>query len=420
MNLYFFSFGCKVNQVEFENLKIEALGYNINITNDLNIADAVVINSCAVTEQAVQKLKNFLKKIKKNNSNAKIFVTGCAAELKKDGLKDDFADFVITNAGKSDLLKYISKQQDFLKSIAFEDTFQNTGVPGSFDKTRGFLKIQDGCDDFCSYCIIPSLRGKPRSKPVESVIEEFKILLEKGYKEIVLVGIHIGKYGYDLNVSLTDLLKELIKIEGNYRIRLSSLEVTEISEELIDIIKNNQDRICPHFHIPLQSGSDEILKKMNRNYLALDYINTIKNIRAKIPDATIGSDVIVGFPGESDENFKESINTLEDAIVSYLHVFPFSLREGTDAYLMSDKIDEYIINDRAKHLRKYGEAFKFNAAKKFAGKSMRVLTEKNNKGLTDHYFQVKFNENVDANRFVTVKIFGVQIDGVLAGVKINE
>ncbi len=420
MNLYFFSFGCKVNQVEFENLKTEAVEHNINIVNDLKIADAIVINSCAVTEQAVQKLNFFIKKIKKNNPKAKIFVTGCAAELEKKNLKNNSVDFVITNAGKSELFKFISEERDFFKSVVFEESFNDIGKAGIVDKTRGFLKIQDGCNSFCSYCIIPYLRGKPRSKSIEKVISEFKTLLEKGHKEIVLVGIHIGKYGYDIQTSLCDLLKEMVKVKGEYRIRLSSLEVTEISNEIVDLVKANRSKICSHFHIPLQSGSDEILKKMNRDYLAKDYIERINLIKEKIPDATIGSDVIVGFPGETAEDFEQTIRTLDSAVVSYLHVFPFSPRKGTEAYEMNNQVDEKIITERAKRLRQYGEAYKFNAAKKFAGKTVRVLTEKNNKGLSDHYFQVKFQQNMETNKFINAKIFGVQIDGVLAGVDTNE
>jgi threonylcarbamoyladenosine tRNA methylthiotransferase MtaB len=420
MNLYFFSFGCKVNQVEFENLKMEAILNNINITKDISIADFIIVNSCAVTEQAVNKLIFFIKKMKKNYPNAKILVTGCAAELKKEELKNNFVDLIVTNAGKSNLLSYIKEQKDFLKSVAFEEKFENVGIAGSLDKTRGFLKIQDGCNSFCSYCIIPTLRGKPRSKQIDEVKDEFKTLLQKGFKEIVLVGIHIGKYGLDLNVKLYDLLKTLVKIKGDYRIRLSSLEVTEISEEIINLIKNNPTKICRHFHIPLQSGSDTILKRMNRDYLSKDYINTVKKIKYKIPEVTIGSDVIVGFPGETEENFKETLNTLEEAAISYLHVFPFSLREGTKAFEMDNKIDERVISERAKILRKYGEAYKFNAAKKFANKTLRVLTEKNNKGLTDNYFQVIFPKDIEKNQFINAKIFGVQIDGVLAGVNTNE
>jgi threonylcarbamoyladenosine tRNA methylthiotransferase MtaB len=420
MNLYFFSFGCKVNQVEFENLKMEAILNNINITKDISIADFIIVNSCAVTEQAVNKLIFFIKKMKKNYPNAKILVTGCAAELKKEELKNNFVDLIVTNAGKSNLLSYIKEQKDFLKSVAFEEKFENVGIAGSLDKTRGFLKIQDGCNSFCSYCIIPTLRGKPRSKQIDEVKDEFKTLLQKDFKEIVLVGIHIGKYGLDLNVKLYDLLKTLVKIKGDYRIRLSSLEVTEISEEIINLIKNNPTKICRHFHIPLQSGSDTILKRMNRDYLSKDYINTVKKIKYKIPEVTIGSDVIVGFPGETEENFKETLNTLEEAAISYLHVFPFSLREGTKAFEMDNKIDERVISERAKILRKYGEAYKFNAAKKFANKTLRVLTEKNNKGLTDNYFQVIFPKDIEKNQFINAKIFGVQIDGVLAGVNTNE
>jgi threonylcarbamoyladenosine tRNA methylthiotransferase MtaB len=230
MNLYFFSFGCKVNQVEFENLKEESSKKGFNVVNSVEKADIILINSCAVTNKAVKKINYYISKIKKQNPSLKIAITGCVADLKKKSLKEKGVDFVITNAGKHSILDYILNNKDCFEDISSLDTFEEVGISGMRDKTRAFLKIQDGCDSYCSYCIIPSLRGKPRSKNIIKIIDDFEALISKGFKEIVLVGIHIGKYGIDIDSSLHDLLKNLINIKGNYRIRLSSLEVNEISD----------------------------------------------------------------------------------------------------------------------------------------------------------------------------------------------
>jgi threonylcarbamoyladenosine tRNA methylthiotransferase MtaB len=419
MNLYFFSFGCKVNQVEFENLKEEATLRDFQITNNLNDADIVLINSCAVTDKAVKKFNYYISKIKKQNPNIKIAVTGCVADLKKYKLKEKNVDYVITNAGKHSIFDSILAEQDCFKDISDLDTFEQVGKLGMKDKTRAFIKIQDGCDSYCSYCIIPSLRGKPRSKSLDAIKNELKELVKQNYKEIVLVGIHIGKYGIDINSSLYNLLEELAKIEGNFRIRLSSLEVTEISDLLINLIKENREKICPHFHIPLQSGSDYILKQMNRTYTVQDYLSIVSKIKDSIPDVIIGADVIVGFPGEIDQNFKETISNIEKSKLDYLHVFSFSVREGTKAYYMDNKIEKKVIDERAKILRSESDSLKFSSAKKYAGKTLRVLTEKNNKGLTDNYLSVEFIKPQEINTFVTAKIFSVQIDGTLAGEVIN-
>lgn len=420
MKLYFFSFGCKVNQVEFENLKTEAGKYAMEVVDTVNESDAVVINSCAVTDKAVRKFETYISRIKHSNSNIKIFVTGCVAELKKDQLKNIGVDLVITNAGKSSIFEFIKNEEDCLTSISELDTFEQVGSAGAKDRTRAFLKIQDGCDAYCSYCIIPSLRGKPRSRKLESVVEEFLILLEKGYKEVVLVGIHIGKYGDDIGSSLFLLLKELAVLDGDFRIRLSSLEVIEISSELIRLVKDSHGKICPHFHIPLQSGSNTILKAMNRTYTIETYLKIVSEIRESIPNVVIGADVIVGFPGETDAHFDECLHTIEKAMVDYLHVFSFSEREGTRAAKMENKVDQKIIDKRAKKLRLDGESYKFNSAKKYFGKTVRVLVEGGNKGLTDTYFNVRFIKDQSKNKFVNAKIFGVQIDGGLAGEVIDE
>lgn len=420
MKIYFFSFGCKVNQTEIENLKSEAVLKGFEVTDAIESSNVVLINSCAVTDRAVKKFDQYISKIKRKYPYVRVVVTGCVADLKKSDLKKGQIDQVITNAGKASILSHLTDMTDCFNDIDELDSFEPVGKAGVADKTRAFLKIQDGCDALCSYCIIPSLRGKPRSRTVASVKAEFEELLSFGYKEVVLVGIHIGKYGMDTDSSLLLLLKELMMISGDYRVRLSSLEVMEVNDELIDLIAESGSKICPHFHIPMQSGSDTILARMNRNYSSQTYLDTVRNIQEKLPNAVIGADVIVGFPGETDELFNETVRTIEKSGLDYLHVFSFSEREGTLAVNMEGKVASAEIEKRAKKLRSEAESFKFNAGKRFFGKTVRVLIEKENKGLTDQYLSVKFLKDIERNTFVNAKIFGVQINGELAGEVIHE
>ncbi|MCB4205334.1 tRNA (N(6)-L-threonylcarbamoyladenosine(37)-C(2))-methylthiotransferase MtaB [Deferribacterales bacterium Es71-Z0220] len=411
MKIYFYTQGCKVNQVETENLKLDAETKNISIVNTIEDSDIVIINSCAVTDNAVKKFKTFIKKTKTKFPDKKIAITGCGADMLKEKGKD-LADLVITNSGKADIFEYIIKEKDNFNDIETIEHFEEFNENLVRDKTRGYLKIQDGCDAYCSYCIIPSLRGKPRSRKIESVISAFRSFIANGYKEIVLVGIHIGKYGKDINSSLKDLLKELSEIEGRYRIRLSSLEVNEIDDELIHLILTN-NKFCPHFHIPLQSGSDKILTRMNRNYSKNEFIQTVKKIKRINPDAIVGGDVIVGFPGEGETEFEETKQTIFDAGLNYIHVFPYSEREGTKAVTMPDSVPVKIRNERARHLREIAESLKFNFAKKFFGREVEILVEKDNKGLTNNYLEAEILTNEVRNTFIKGKVISVTFDGNL-------
>lgn len=411
MKVFFYTQGCKVNQVETENLKLDAESKNICVVNTIDESDIVIINSCAVTDNAVKKFKNFIKKTKTNFPDKKIAITGCGADMLKEKGKD-LADIVITNSGKTNIFDYILKEKDNFEDIEFVEHFEEFSENLVKDKTRGYLKIQDGCDAYCSYCIIPSLRGKPRSRKIESVIAAFKNFIASGYKEVVLVGIHIGKYGKDINSSLNDLLKELVKIDGDFRIRLSSLEVNEINDELIHLILTNK-KFCPHFHIPLQSGSDKILKLMNRKYTKNEFIQVVRKIKQINPDAIVGGDVIVGFPGEGESEFEETKETIFNAGLNYIHVFPYSEREGTKAVTMPDSVPIKTRNDRAKQLREISESLKFNFAKRFFGKEVEVLVEKGNKGLTGNYLESEILTEEVRNTFINGRVVSVTFDGNL-------
>jgi threonylcarbamoyladenosine tRNA methylthiotransferase MtaB len=411
MKIAFQTFGCKVNLVETENLKSRTGREGFTYVQSIDDADIIVVNSCAVTDHAERKSRNFIKKLKKKYPSKKIALTGCLAELAKE---DCNADFVVTNAGKDNIFNYIKKGEDCITPIEAIDHYDESDVTGILDKTRGFLKIQDGCDDFCSYCIIPYLRGKPRSKNEHMIIDEFVRMLNNGFKEIVLVGIHIGKYGIDTGSSLFHLLKQLIEIDGNYRIRLSSIEINELSEDLIQLV-TQEYKICKHLHIPLQSASNRILKLMNRKYTFEQFLSKITYIKSISPDVTIGSDVITGFPGETDEDFNNIYDNIYYAPIDYLHVFPYSDRKGTVAERMENKLDEKIKSARSEKLRRLGEAKRFNLAKKSFGKNVRVLTEKDNRGLTEYYLEVYFNRSIKSNIFVDARVIGIASDGCLIG-----
>jgi len=412
MKIAFHTFGCKVNLVETENLKEKANLEGFKYTDSIEESDVIVVNSCAVTDNAEKKSLHYLKKLKQKFPEKKIVLTGCLAEMKKDLIKD--ADILVTNIAKDEIFKYIKENKHQLTPINELDYYKESFPNAIVDKTRGFLKIQDGCDAFCSYCIIPNLRGKPRSKSEEIIIREFSQLVDKGFKEIVLVGIHIGKYGIDTNTDLKKLLKKLIQIDGNFRIRLSSLELNEIDQEMIEIILNS-DKICKHLHIPLQGSTNKILKLMNRHYTFEKFASTVEYLKSRNEFLTIGTDVITGFPGETEEDFAIGYDNLLKLPISYMHVFPFSERKGTKASILPDKVSNEIKKKRSGMLRDLSESKRFNSAKRLFGTVQKVLAEKDNRALTDNYFEVCINEEIEANSFLNVKIIGVSMDGTLFG-----
>ncbi|WP_303851221.1 tRNA (N(6)-L-threonylcarbamoyladenosine(37)-C(2))-methylthiotransferase MtaB [Seleniivibrio woodruffii] len=415
MNIYIYTFGCKVNQVESENIVNNAEKHGFTPVTNIDEAELVVLNSCAVTENAEKKFRNLIKKLKKDNPSVVIAATGCAAEKDKEKLKDIGADIVVTNSGKMDILRYISENSDFLRSISEPHEFVLAENPKMITRTRAFVKIQDGCDSFCAYCIIPSLRGKPSSRGMDSVVNEVRHLVESGHKEIVPVGIHVGKYGLDLEegVNLGSLIKRLLNEMDGFRIRLTSIELNELTDGMVSLLAENQDRICRHYHIPLQSGSTDVLKKMRRHYTAHEYIEKVRMLKKLVPDCTIGADIIVGFPSETDENFRETVNTVRMAGIDHIHVFSYSDRSGTEASLMEGKLDAKTKSARAKELRDIAKEMKRASAERMVGKRLKVLTQNDNTGLTDNFFTVIFPNGVEQNQLLDVLITGVGNDNTL-------
>ncbi len=407
MKINFTSFGCKVNISENDSFASELAQNGYTYTKSMNDADIAIINTCAVTDTAANKCKTFITKTKRKYPHIKIVTTGCLisdATAQSENLPIYKA---ISNDEKHTLVEFINKNFP-LDTIHYNN--ENIKL-----HTRAFLKIQDGCDAYCSYCIIPSLRGKPISVHIDNVYDNFIKLIDGGYKEIVLVGIHIGLYGKGENYNLYDLLKRLSSVKGEYRIRLSSLEVNELNDKLIKLILDS-DNICKHFHIPLQSGCDHTLQRMDRKYKSIDYIDTVKKIRELYPDVTIGSDIIVGFPDESEAHFEETRQTLKFAGTEFFHVFPYSMRVGTKAELMDNHIDTKTKENRANILRNDGEKSLSVLMQNAIGKTYKVLTERGNKGHADNYLLIHIDEkNVPANIFVDVKVTNI-VDNKLIGV----
>lgn len=382
MKVAFYTLGCKVNTYESEVLmnKFKKDGYEIVDFDD--IADIYVINTCSVTNTSDQKSRKIIREASRKNKDAIICVMGCYSQLNYEDIKSlgDNIAIILGNNDKSKLLDYINEylnerkqiiKIDDLNKVCFEDMRLD-----SFEKhTRAFVKIQDGCNNYCSYCIIPYTRGNVRSKKKEDVIDEITTLANNGYKEVVLTGIHTGHYGEDLsNYDFSDLLMELEQIKGLERIRISSVEITELNDKFLETLKNSK-KIVNHIHIPIQSLCDKTLKDMNRKYNVEYFFNKIEKIRSIRPNIAITSDVIVGFPNETDEDFNITKENIKKLGITELHVFPYSIRKGTRAASMP-QVDGNIKKKRVKELITLSEELKNAYYKSLIGTSEELLVEK--------------------------------------------
>jgi threonylcarbamoyladenosine tRNA methylthiotransferase MtaB len=337
MKVAFYTLGCKVNTYETMSVKeqFEQRGYTI--VDAKAFADVYVVNTCTVTNNADSKSRKMIRRMNRQNPDAVVAVMGCYAQMDPETIsKIDGVDIIMGTTHRDQLIEHVeSVLNDRLQIQAIDDVasyraFDELHVSHYLDHTRAFIKIQDGCNNFCSYCIIPYARGRVRSRPYSDVINETKTLIKNGYKEIVLTGIHTGGYGADLDVSFYDLLKGLSQLEGLKRLRISSIEINELSDDILTLIKENTV-FARHLHIPLQSGSNAVLKDMRRHYTKEDYLRRIQAIRALIPDIAITTDIIVGYPTETKERFEEMVDFVKTCAFTEMHVFPFSKRNGTKA-----------------------------------------------------------------------------------------
>lgn len=410
MKFNIITFGCKVNQYESNMMKENMLSSNFFYTEDLNDANIIIVNTCSVTNVADKKCLKMIRRLKREYSNAILVVAGCSSQNKQSVYENLDIDILIGNRDKSIIDKlikeYIETEKKYVKfyndrNLDFEDMYIS-----DYNHTRAFIKIEDGCDNFCSYCIIPYVRGSVRSKDFDKVIKEAEELAKHGHKEIVLTGIHTGHYlnnGYDL----TDLINELSKIDDIKRIRISSIEITELNDKFLDMLKNN-DKVCDHLHIPLQAGSDEILKRMNRKYDLAYYEEKIKKIRSIRPDISISTDIIVGFPYETEELFLNTLEFSKNIKFSKIHVFPYSVRVGTAAANMEEQVDEVVKKMRVKRLMAVSHMLEVDYYNKFKDKELDILIETcdNNvsEGHTSNYLLVSVPENIKVGEIVRRKI----------------
>lgn len=413
--------GCKVNEYESEVMAnlLENHGY-IKSDNP----DVCIVNTCTVTNTADSKSRKMIRSLRRNYPKAILVVAGCMIQNKKDKL-DVPADIIIGNKHKSDIVnllkEYKSKPMYLVENMETAD-FEDMSL-NNFDLTRAYIKIEDGCDNYCSYCIIPYVRGHVRSKKHEKVIEEAKSLIKNGHKEIVLTGIHTGHY-HDGNYSFADLLKDLVKLDGLKRLRISSIEITEINDEVLDVIQNS-DVLVNHMHIPLQSGSDEILKQMNRKYDKKYFINKIRKLKTIKPDMNVTTDVIVGFPGESEEEFEECMETIKEIGFTKIHVFPYSDREGTVASGMPNKIPGNIKKERVKKLLELSKSLEIDYMNKHLDSEVTFIPEVYENGYlighTANYLLIKAKgDESPLTEEVKVKISKIEYPYLLGEVKFFE
>lgn len=396
--------GCKVNSYESSVMHDLLVNEGYMQAKEGEKADIAIVNTCTVTNTSDSKSMKVIRHAIKENPGCILIVTGCFSQVNPDKLEGmEGVSIILGNHDKSKLVKYINEYLDKENQITSvykidEVPFENMAL-NNFDKTRAFVKIEDGCENFCSYCIIPYSRGKVRSKKKEDVLSEVENLVNLGHKEIVLTGIHTGHYGADLeDYDFSDLLVLLCQIQGLERIRISSIEITELNDKFLKVLSENK-KIVDHIHIPIQSGCDKTLNEMNRKYNVAYYINKIEIIRKIRPNISITTDLIVGFPNETEEDFDITLNTLEKVNFSKIHVFPFSVRKGTVAETMDNQVPEDIKKLRVRKVLELSKRLEIDYMNKFIGKDVEFIPEVKRNGClighTGNYLSVKMESEND-------------------------
>ena len=417
----FYTLGCKLNFSETSTISRQLKNKGFVITDFDRVADLYVINTCSVTENANKNCRRIIRKAKEKSPNALIIVTGCYAQLKpKEITKIEGVDMVLGANDKFNIPNLLNNLNKKNKAEIHGCEIENLEYNSAYslnDRTRSFLKIQDGCNYTCSYCTIPFARGKNRSDSIENIVTNAKKIVNQGIKEIVITGVNIGTYD-NQNKTFTNLIKELDKVKGVERYRISSIEPNLITDEIIDIVKNSK-KFMPHFHIPLQSGSDLILGKMRRRYKTKLYLEKINKIFKKIENVCIGADVIVGFPGETDEEFNKTLDFIRKLNLSYLHVFSYSERENTQAINIEGKVSRQVKSLRSKQLRILSRKLQRKFYEKNLNSNFKVLFENHNKdgmmfGFTENYIKVKTKYNHEICQTIkNVSLCNIENDGLM-------
>jgi threonylcarbamoyladenosine tRNA methylthiotransferase MtaB len=398
-----YTLGCKVNQYDTQSIREDFLHSGFREINNGSKADIYVVNTCTVTQRADSESLKLVRRAKRENPKARIVVTGCLAELDRDKIKKE--------AGKSLIVRNKDKNR-IVGLLNGNNGLRDKGITDFSGHTRAFLKIQDGCNNFCAYCKVPLVRGSSRSKPLKNIIQEAGQLVEAGFKEIVLSGICLGSYGRDLKAGTTliDVIEALEGIEGLARIRLSSIEAGDVSDELIDKMACSA-KLCRHLHIPIQSGDNAILKKMNRRYTKGDYLRLIRKLRSRIPQVALTTDVLVGFPGETEEAFRNTLDLVKKVVPLRTHIFPYSRREGTAADKFEPGLSPEIIKRRVQRLKELAEKCSLEYKKQFLNKEIEVLVESRLpnsadlwEGYSDNYIRVRLDSGLDlGNKLIRVR-----------------
>ena len=412
----FYTLGCKVNQYETESIKNQLIKKGYEEVNFEDKADIYIVNSCTVTSVADRKTRNMLRRAKKINPNGAVIVTGCYAQTNsKELLEMEDIDYVIGNTDKSGIVNFIedieNRTMEKLKNhnIFLDSEYTEYEFATLREMSRAYVKIQDGCNNFCSYCKIPFARGKSRSRQKDNILKEITKLSQEGFKEIILIGINLGAYGEDLENggNFEDLLKDILKIEGIERVRIGSVYPDKISDEFIEMFSN--PKLMPHLHISLQSCDDTVLKRMRRKYGSSLIEERLTKLRKAVPNMEYTADVIVGFSGESQEMFENSYNLIDKIGFSGLHIFQYSDRENTLASTFEDKIDPKVKKERADELEKLKEIMAERERKKYLDRELKVLVEEEKDGYlygySENYLRVKFKGKATSlNHIVSVKI----------------
>lgn len=423
MNFRICTLGCKVNTYESNVMRDKLLnaGY---VESSTDVADIYIINTCTVTDTSAHKSLKVVRQCIRKNENAIVVVCGCMTQVEPEKAKIDGVSIILGNRYKSMIVEVLEQYRQTKTPIVQVDNIMECPfehmVLNNFNRTRAFVKIEDGCENYCSYCIIPYARGKVRSKEPNVVLEEITKLVNDGHKEVVLTGIHTGHYGGDLNgYNFANLLRDIVKIEGLERLRISSIEITEIDKEILAVLDESKI-IVDHLHIPIQSGSNEILKLMNRKYLKEYFINKVNQIREIRPDISLSTDLIVGFPGETEELFNETIDTVNKIGFSKIHVFPFSLRKGTKAEELPNHLDEATKKIRVREMIGISERLEVEYMDKFVGKEVEFIPEKYEDGYlighTGNYLLIKVKAEQMVENTIKVKVLKVEYPHCIAEV----